>query len=81
MSLESGLKKFEEFDAEFDANIITHEINCPVCRESNTITTVKYDPANKGQISCPCGIVYVYKILPKYEILTATVNEFKDNQL
>ena len=81
MSLKRELKKFEEFDAEFDANIIMHEINCPECRELSTITTVKNNPANKGQISCPCGIVYVYKITSRYEILTATVNEFNDNQL
>ena len=84
MSLERELKNFEEADAEFDANIITHEINCPECREPNRITTVKNNPANKGQITCvatKCRTVFVYMIMEHYEILTATVNEFKDNQL
>ena len=80
MSLERELKNFEEAE---DATI-RHEINCPSCEALNTIITAKYDPLNRGQITCKatkCRTVFVYMIMEHYEILTATVNEFNDNQL
>ena len=78
MSLERELRNFEEADD----RTVRHEIYCPSCKKQTQIIRSTSELVGNGIILCEhCERQFVYKLLTTYKILTATVNEFNDNQL
>ena len=64
-----------------NTDLKTHKIKCPSCGNQTGVTLAVNLLGTEGIINCFCSHNFAYKVTTKYEILTATVNEFKDNQL